>query len=181
MFLCWVLLSVSRARPVALKHAPPRLPTSKRSQTCRVWQHVHLLAIVTLVVAHHEFPGSHVFFGPAIKTLPNLPGVAACAPARNCDTRRGAPRIYRVARVFRARHQSSKFVWVWRHADPQLPQIKPKLGSCGPHNLPTVGDPGTGTLTASRNPAQPQPGTPQAPDPQLSQAKPKLGLCGHIP
>ena len=160
---------------------PPRLPTSKRSQTCRAWQHVHLLAIVTLVVAHHEFPGSHEFFGPAIKTLPNLPGVAACAPARNCDTRRGAPRIYRVARVFRARHQSSKFVWVWRHADPQLPQIKPKLGSCGPHNLPTVGDPGTGTLTASRNPAQPQPGTPQAPDPQLSQAKPKLGLCGHIP
>ncbi len=112
MFLCWVLLSVSRARPVALKHAPPRLPTSKRSQTCRAWQHVHLLAIVTLVVAHHEFPGSHEFFGPAIKTLPNLPGVAACAPARNCDTRRGAPRIYRVARVFRARHQSSKFVWV---------------------------------------------------------------------
>ena len=37
--------------------------------------------LVTLV-ACHEFPGSHVFFGPAIKTLPNLPGVAICAPAR---------------------------------------------------------------------------------------------------
>ncbi len=37
------------------------------------------------------------------------------ATCSQCDTC-GAPRIYRAARVFRARRQSSKFVWVWQHA-----------------------------------------------------------------
>ncbi len=96
------------------------------------------LSVATCALVHNcdtrgvpRIPRSHVFPGPAIQTLPNLPGVAICAPrikhSQTCRgrhhehllaiaTRAVAPQIYRVARVFRARHQSSKFAWVWRHA-----------------------------------------------------------------